>query len=106
MKNLTTSDLRVVVNHLIQQNCSFNVQAKDNDNFLLTVPKCYEKQLQEVLLEIQPLATCPACLWEGTGYKPLAELGNLSVRLKPGDKVPAGECPTCRAFCYLTPTDT
>ena len=32
---------------------------------------------------------------------PLDQAPDLGERLTPGDEVPAGECPKCRAFCYF-----
>ena len=32
---------------------------------------------------------------------PLQHAPDLGERLTPGDEVPAGECPVCRAFCYF-----
>ena len=46
-------------------------------------------------------AECGNCNWKG----PLESLGeprDLWSRLEPGDEVPAGDCPKCESFAYLT----
>jgi hypothetical protein len=46
---------------------------------------------------------CGNCEWKGTEQEvySLEFAPRLGERLTAGDEVPAGECPACRAFCYL-----
>jgi hypothetical protein len=46
------------------------------------------------------LAVCESC-WHvfATGNR-LADIPDLSMRLAPGDRVPAAECPECKALAY------
>jgi hypothetical protein len=52
-------------------------------------------------LETQ-MAVCDNCQWEGSNFLPLGECPDLHERLDPGAEVPAGDCPECDCFCYLT----
>lgn len=48
-------------------------------------------------------AECNNCDWKGTAENvtPLNECEDLTERLEPGCEVPLGDCPVCRAFCYI-----
>lgn len=52
---------------------------------------------------------CGNCDWIGDhdaeGFTPFVECCDLYERLSPGAEVPAGDCPECRAFCYLVPDE-
>ena len=52
-----------------------------------------------------PTATCQYCNWHGPADQ-CAPLRNAWERLKPGDVMPAGECPECNASAMLDPDDT
>lgn len=43
---------------------------------------------------------CAACRWEGTALA-LAPISNPALRLRPGDEMPAGDCPKCGELVYL-----
>jgi hypothetical protein len=42
---------------------------------------------------------CNRCRWEGTALA-LGPIENPATRLKPGDEVPAGDCPKCGELVY------
>lgn len=48
---------------------------------------------------------CNNCDWEGDdsddGFTELGLCSDLYERLAPGEEIPAGDCPECRAFCYI-----
>jgi len=52
---------------------------------------------------------CGNCDWVGDddaeGFTPLEECCDLTERLEAGSVVPAGDCPECRAFCYIVKED-
>lgn len=43
---------------------------------------------------------CAHCRWEGRALA-LAPIQNPIVRLRPGDEIPAGDCPKCGELVYL-----
>lgn len=47
---------------------------------------------------------CGNCAWTGTALQmrcQLEDVPNLTVRICPGEEVPAGECPECGALCHM-----
>jgi len=54
---------------------------------------------------INDTCKCDDCQWSGAMQhlgKQLDETPGLNQRLDPGSVVPAGECPKCGSFAYLT----
>ena len=47
-----------------------------------------------------PTATCQYCGWQGTADE-CGALENAWERVRPGDPMPAGECPKCNASALL-----
>ena len=55
--------------------------------------------------DVSSQCKCDDCQWQGPMVqlgKQLDETPDLNQRLSPGSVVPAGECPKCGAFAYLT----
>jgi hypothetical protein len=69
----------------------------ERDVILLTLMKETKPE------EKDPQVGCDNCQWTGpaSAALPLENAPGLGERLDPGAEVPAGECPECKAFCYL-----
>lgn len=96
-------EVQLLIQNLLQHGCDFSVRVVAKDRYELIVPKRAEAQLQWALQELlQAEAGCGNCHWVGKNYIPLSQITNLHQRLEPDGIVPAGDCPECGAFCYLT----